>query len=450
MKALASRPKIMAVLFTCSFLPTLWFLVGQRDVATAEAIEAGPGTPPGQGLPEGKDAEQRLQPYLQVLRQQGREPVRFVTEALARHDLIIFDDVLHTALEPFEFYQQLIRDEAFQRQAPAIFLEIISINRQRYLDAYLNAPSDDPLLLNPAFQDELNGNGWGLRSYFDLMQAVRVVNQALPPKSRLRVYGVNSPTLWPEIQTRHDLVQFRKSTASRDHHMYMAILNELAEFRGKRKGIFLTNTRHAYKGIRRKDGQFFWNAATFFHQWHPGKAYSIRIHNVAQQAVRTFPAAPSGRHMHQPTHAIKCVRMARGLWDSAFRAAGDRPVAFPLQRNVFGEEEFIGPDQLDAMPNQTLHDAYDAVVFLAPLEKLRQSGTVDFIYTPAFMTELRRRMGIMYTEAQLAPVLKKTQVKDLDGLFVLLRKQVAAQPPRPLAQVQEVGPIDEWKSRPKD
>ena len=308
----------------------------------------------------------RLQPYLEVLRNQGREPIRFVLQALKRHDLIIFDDAVHTALEPFEFYQQLIRDKAFQQQAPAIFLEIVSINRQRHLDAYLNAARDDPRLLCPAFQDELNGNGWGLRTYFDFLRTVRAVNQALPAKSKLRVYAVNSPTLWPEIQTRDDLVQFRKSTASRDHHMYVAILNELAEFKAKRKGIFLTNTRHAYKGIRQKDGQFFWNAATFFHQWHPGKAYSIRMHNVTPQVVRALATSPPGTFEGRPSHEIRFVRMARGLWDSAFRASGNRPVAFALQGNVFGAERYTGADEFDALPDQKMQDAYDAVIFLAP------------------------------------------------------------------------------------
>ena len=54
-----------------------------------------------------------------------------------------------------------------------------------------------------------------------------------------------------------DLEQFRKSLASYDHHMYATIRDELDGFRSKKKGVFLTNTRHAYKGIKRKDGQFF-------------------------------------------------------------------------------------------------------------------------------------------------------------------------------------------------
>lgn len=404
----------------------------------------------GGGLSGSKDIDEHLQPYLKVLRERGQEPMRFVLEKLASHDLIIFDDAVHSALEPFEFYQQLVRDESFQRKAPAIFLEVVSINRQRHLDAYLNAPSDNPQLLYPAFQDELNGKGWDYQSYFDLLRTVRTVNKTLRGKGKLKVYGVNSPTLWSEIQTRQDLDQFHKSLTSREHHMYAAILNELAEFKANRKGIFLTNTRHAYKGLRRRDGPFFWNTATFFQQWNPGKAYSIRLHNVSIQAVKVRATASAGTAEGRETIEYRIVRMARGLWDSAFRAAGNRPVAFPLQGNAFGEEPYTGAEELDAMPGQKMQDVYDAAIFLAPLEKLRESGTVD-IYTPAFKQELKRRLGIMWTEAQLAAVFKKTGTKNLDECFVFLEKNLAAaRSARPLSQVQEVGPIDEWKTRVKE
>jgi hypothetical protein len=423
----------------------LHFFVDPADVA---GRATGPGQPKPEAVPPLDD---RLQPYLKVLQEQGQEPVRFVLEKLASHDLIIFDDGLHSALEPFEFYQQLIRDRGFQRQAPAIFLEAVPINQQRHLDAYLSAANDDPRLLYPAFQEDHNGKGWNYQTYFELLRTVRAVNQTLPDKGKLKVYGVCFPTYWPQIQTHQDLVQYKKSSSpSCDHHLYAAIRNELAEFKEKRKGVFLTNTRHAYKGLRSKDGQFFWNAATFIHQWHPGKAYSIRVHNVTIQAVRSLPTGSARTFEGQVTHEYKHVRMARGLWDSAFRAADDRPVAFPLQGNVFGKEPFTGPDQLDALPGQKMQDAYDAVIFLAPLEKLRHCALVD-LYTPAFKQEMKRRYRLMLADDQLAEVLKKTRTKSYDEMWSLfVEKSSFAQPVRPLPEAQLVGPIDEWKTPSKE
>jgi hypothetical protein len=393
----------------------------------------------GSGSFTAKDAEERLRPYSSVLHEQGQEPIRFVLNKLATHDLIIFDDAVHDALEPWEFYQQLVREKAFQQQAPLIFLEGIPINKQRHVDAYLNAASDDPRLLYPAFQDDWNGRGWPLQIYFDFLRTVRTVNQTLAGKNKLRVLGVCCPTFWSEIQTHQDLVQFHKFGASFDYHMYAAILLELAQFKDHQKGIFLTNTRHAYKGIRRKDGQFFWSAATFFHQWHPGKSYSIRLHNVTIAPVKAGVTTSSKDY--------KFVRMAHGLWDSAFRAAGNKPVAFPLQGNVFGLEPYIGNDQFDAAPNQKMQDAFDAVIFLAPIEKLHMSAGATQIYTPAFLRELKRRFALMYTKEQLEEVFKRTKAKNLDELFVLIQKSFTVpQPVRSLDQAKDVGPIDEWKT----
>src|SRR6516162_3264282 len=76
----------------------------------------------GNSPSSGKATEERLRPCLRVLREQGQKPIRFVLDKLATHDLLIFDDAVHDALEPWEFYQQLVRDKAFQQRAPLIIL----------------------------------------------------------------------------------------------------------------------------------------------------------------------------------------------------------------------------------------------------------------------------------------------------------------------------------------
>ena len=43
---------------------------------------------------------------------------------------------------------------------------------------------------------------------------------------------------------------------------------------------------------------------------------------------------------------------------------------------------------LDAAPGQTMYDAYDALIFLAPVETCRQTAMVDFLYTEEFKHEL--------------------------------------------------------------
>ena len=142
------------------------------------------------------------------------------------------------------------------------------------------------------------------------------------------------------------------------------------------------------------------------------------------------------------------VRMARGLWDSAFLASGDHPVAFPLHVNVFGEEPYIGADELDAAPNQKMQDAYDALIFLGPIDKMHQSAFID-LYTPEFRRELKRRFGVVYTESELRDMFKRTKTKNLDDFFSFVEKTPFARPVLPLPEAQLVGPIDEWKTKPE-
>jgi hypothetical protein len=385
-----------------------------------------------------------LEPYTRVLREAGTEPVAFVLDRLREHDLLIFDDGMHPAVEPFAFYQQLLRDPAFQRQVKSIFLETLPINLQPHLDAYLDSRPEDPKLLYPAFQDDYSGTGFPFKTYFDLLHTVYEVNRQLPPAERLRVVAVTNPVYWPLIQTPADVALFRKGLAGRDALMYEVILGELDSFRSGRKGVFLTNTRHAYKGIRDRQGRLYWNCATYFHERHPGKTYSLRCHHLMLHIERrrekdpTRPATTEGMERM----VFRWARAGRGRWDEAWQRLGNRPTAVALAGNVFGREPYVGNHMLDAAAGQTLADAYDAVLFLAPLERLRQTALVGDIYTPAFKKELARRYRLLYTPEQLKALLQREGAHTLEQL---IDKRHAAVPERPLPQLEGLEPSDAWR-----
>ena len=374
--------------------------------------------------------EEMLQPYLDVLKNEGADPVEFVIEKLQDHDLIIFDDALHTAVEPFDFYQELIASPSFHKEGKTIFLEAISINRQQHIDAYLAAETEDATLLYKAFQDGFSGLGWPYKTYFDLLHMVYSINKALPEGQRIRVIGVSNPVYWSEIETKRDVELFRKTLRSHDFLMYRTIADEMGNFENGTKAIFLTNTRHAYKGIRNSRNEYYWNCGTYLHQWHPGETYSIRFHNACLHFERN------------ETLEISWVRMGNGIWDSAFKAAGNRPVAFTLDDNAFGNEDYIGNLMLDVAPGQTMHDAYDAIIFLGPLEKMRKTAKVGFIYTDEFKKELKRRYVLLYSEEEILNELEEYGASDPEEL---IDKLFVAEPEKPLPQAAVVGSIDAWK-----
>jgi len=358
-----------------------------------------------------------LAPLLDDLDAHGQDPVRFVLARLQEVDLILFDDGLHSAVEPFEFYVQLVREPAFRRAVDVIFLETVAVNQQPHLEAFL--ASGDPAELLPAFRNDVSGTGGiGYATYLELLSAIRAANRASPPKEQLRVRAVSNAVDWESITTSAELERFQESLAERDEDMYRLILAELDGFRSGQKGVFLTNTRHAYTGVRKASGDFFWNTGTLFRQRHPGKTCSIRIHDVTL-AIERAVSDPSGPRTAQGLEDVQYhwARVDGGRWDRAFAAHGNAPVAVPLLGTSFGRAPYLGNHQLEAASGQTMADAYDALVFLAPLERLRQSAALPGLYAPDFLPELARRYRLMRTEAELASEMQEQAATTLEELI---------------------------------
>ncbi len=377
------------------------------------------------------------QAHLADLRRFGREPVAFVLDQLDRHDLIVFDDGLHTLVEPFRFYQALVHDSRFRERARFVFLEVVPLSQQSRIDAYLAADAPDSTLLYPAFQNDLGGEGFPYATYFDLLRAIHDVNAPLPDSERLRVVAVGSPTYWSEIRSPRDVEVFRQSLSAYDYTMYAMIRETLDASGGK--GIFLTNTRHAYEAIRHADGSLYWNATTYFHERDPGRAYSIRFH-APQLVIERLSSDTAGPRTTQGLERIDYhwARLEGGAWDRAFRDNGGVPVAVTLAGTAFGRARYVGNHMLDVAPGQTMADAYDAVIFLAPLERLRQTALVGALYTPAFRRELARRLRLLYSEEELANRIEASGATDLEGY---IERSYLAAPEKPLPEAQGLEPI---------
>ncbi len=388
--------------------------------------------------------EEELSRYVQTLKTGGQDPTRFVLSRLDEVDLILFDDAWHPVVEPFDFYRSLVLEPEFRSKVDFIFVEAFPINHQPAIDRFLDAPEEDLALLAPVFQDDFSGHGWALETYVNLMRSVRRANRQQPDGEGLRVIAVNDPTYWPLIETPEDLRLFRRSLAGNDYGMYRNILSTLEDFESGRKGIFLTNTRHAYKGIQKASGQFFWNAGTFFAQWHPGKTSSIRFHHLIL-IIREEMAASAGRPATTAgleRYDYSFERVAGGKWDEAFATLGNRPVAFDLAGTPFGRDAYAGNHMHRAAPGQTMVDANDSIIFLAPVETLHNSASVELIYTGEFKAELVRRYRVLYTAEQLQSMIEEAGAA---GLADLIAMRARERPESLIPQTQNLPPADAWR-----
>lgn len=158
-----------------------------------------------------------------------------------------------------------------------IFLEAINTNSQPMIDSFLSSAVRDTTILKRVFLDDYSGTGWALQTYLDLFNTVWEYNHRLKKnEKRIQLIAVSPPIYWEGIRTYKDHQIFQSSLKSRDHFMYVEILEKMKGFNSGLKAIYLANTRHTYTGVQNRDGQYYWNTGTFFRQWHPGKTVSVR------------------------------------------------------------------------------------------------------------------------------------------------------------------------------
>lgn len=357
---------------------------------------------------------QNVDDYLAVIEQQGEQPVQFVQQKLETHDLLIFDDAIHSAKEPFDFFAELIKHP--DTRLDFVFVEVLNTDVQSKINAFLDSTPKNTDLLIEVFQDDYSGFGWRYETYLDLLSAVWEHNHARESEDKkIHVIGVNQPIYWEAIHDRRDFDDFISTLDVRDYFLYLKILKSLDSFSSGKKGIFLTNTRHSYKNIRKSNGEPYWNTGTFFYRWHPGKTYSVRFHNVLlffESQVKKEKTTAQG--LDQVTY--RWIKPENGIWEEAFELNDNRPVAIPLENNVFGRAKYVGNHMLNVAEGQTMHDAYDALVFLAPLDELHFSARMNFFYTEEFKQELKRRIRVMHGD-DLESYLKDNDAESLDDFI---------------------------------
>lgn len=385
-----------------------------------------------------------LDPFVRAVKT-GAEPVKYVLARMDQHPLIIVDDVLHNLKDPWDFYTRLVQDPGFQKRTPTIFLEALCTNAQPSIDAFLNSPQESLSLLAPAFQISYDEYGWRYQTYVDFLRAVRNVNQRLPEEKRLKVVAVSPPVWWNGFSKMDDVSTFRDSLGSRDYAMYQTIRDGLDNFGPGKRGIFLTNTRHAYTGVHKKDGTLFWNTGTFFRKWHPGKSWSLRFHSVTLiiEAEKKVQQGSLGSAAGTDRMVYRLDRIAKGLWDSAFLANGNKPAAFDIRGNAFGKTPYVGNHQLASRAGETMADAYDGVLFFSPLEKQSFAASTNIYVDDAFMAESARRYRVSRSEKEIQDDLASEKVGSVEEL---VRQVLKPRPERSLVNSLQLCKIDSWRT----
>lgn len=130
-------------------------------------------------------------------------------------------------------------------------------------------------------------------------------------------------------------------------------------------------------------------------------------------------------------------RLCLGLFESAFVAIGNRPIAFPLGTGPFGKEPF------DAFPDNLVQsnygDGYSGYLYLGTLENEITSPLIEGFYSDEFVKELDRRYQLTFNKS----LTEGCHLANLDAESFIGWMSNSWGKPREWQG--KLGPMDAWK-----
>jgi hypothetical protein len=353
---------------------------------------------------------QHLKPFVEFLEGEASDPQVFLLKGLASHAVVVLGEV-HNRPRYWAFNTALVRAAEFARTTGVIYLEF-PVNDQPLLDRFLAASDNNPAPVVEMLRDMFE-MGWPDQPTVEFCQAVWEVNRTLPQGQRLRIVLVDMARPWKDIQKRED---WRKYEVDRDAFMAENILRDLGEHHGdKRHALVIVGWMHATKNLALPGGE-------------PVRSAGWRLQEAlgATNVLAVFPHCPVMANRGDVNG-----RLALGLFESAFAALTNRPLAFPLDRGPFGELPFDA--SMDFVTSDSYRACFDAFLYLGPLEDEIMSPLVPEFYTDEYALEVDRRCRLMNGKG----------LPRADGAsLVELRSQWWGQPRR---DWQALGPLNAWE-----
>jgi hypothetical protein len=366
------------------------------------------------------EPEAHLKQFKDYLDRNGESPKEFILWAVADHWVTVIGEIHHRPTY-WALNSEVVKDPAFALRAGTIYMELPS-HDQGLVSQFLAAEACDPAPVIEMLR-EILAMGWPDQAMLEFFEAVWTTNSQLAPEQRLRIVLVDMPRPWKEIRARSD---WRKYDTDRNKLMAENILNDMgANPDDRRHALFVVGFAHAAENLGLAADRT--KPAVQTAGWHLRQSLGDEVYSIIQHGpVMTNMGQVLGR---------RCL----GLFDSAFAARGNAPVAFPLSDSPFGAQRFDADPEMVTASLSTYQDAFDGYVYLGPLEDESFSSLIPGFYTDEFAIELDRRYRLMYGKG-LADGL---HLPTADG------KNFAAWMSKSWGRPQEwrtmLGPIDAWQ-----
>jgi hypothetical protein len=370
--------------------------------------------------PKIDDPENYLKPFVEFLKNKAQKPKPFVMKALAKYRVTIMGETHHRP-KYWAFNSSLVAEPDFPKYVGTIYMELPS-NDQKLIDKFLAEEECDMSLVIDMLRNML-WMGWPDQPMLDFFIAVWKVNQNLSPEKKLRIVLVDMQRPWKKIQQRSD---WRKYDVDRDKFMAENIINDIKKYaEDKRNGFFIVGVGHTGLHLQYLDE----DSPVEMAGWYLRKVLGVdNVYAIFQhRCVMTNMGRVDGR-------------LCLGLFDSAFAALGNKPMAFPLDVGPFGKEPF------DAFPDRPVQcsyrDGFSGYLYLGPLEDEIFSPLIPGFYTDEFVEELERRHRLMFRKGWAQGYgTKESNAKS----FISWMGGKGGSWGRPRKWRNKLGPIEAWK-----
>jgi hypothetical protein len=363
--------------------------------------------------------QEYLQPFVEFLRREADDPRKFLLQALADHRVVILGEIHHRP-RYWAFNSSLVRDKAFAERAGVIYMELPG-NDQPLAEQFLAAPTYDPQPIIEMLRD-MQFSGWPDQAELEFIKTVWEVNHGLSKEQRLRIVPVDMKWSWKDIKTRAGLEVY----GDRNQVMADNVLRDLREHSGDpRHALFIVGYMHAMENPT-------------FSRVEPWKPAGWRL---CEKLGRTnvfavFPHSP----VSDDQGGIN-GRIALGLFETAFAALTNRPMAFPLDHGSFGEQVFDAA--MDEPTTEPFRHFFQAYLYLGPVEDETLSPLIPNFYTDDFVKEVDRRLQLWQGKGLREMGLKRLDAASLiefageeEGQWGVLRPGWSA---------RSLGPLSAWE-----
>ncbi len=315
-----------------------------------------------------KDPQGMLAPYVKYLQKSGEPPKEFVLDALRRHRLVAIGE-LHHRPTYWALNCRVVRDPRFSMTTGTVYMEL-PMHAQELVDQFLTAEQLDTAPVIKMLRDNL-WTGWPDQPMLDFFVAVWETNQLLDETQRIRIMLVDMPRPWKDWIREGSL---SKQRIDRDKLMADNVLADMTSSADKRHALFIVGYSHLE--ILRLAGH---DSPIKKSGWYLREALGEEIYSILQHG----PVISNMGDVFGRT----CL----GLFDEAFAANGNKPIAFALAESPFGQERFDMDGDICAANMNSFRQAFDGYIYLGPLKDEIFSPLIPGFYTDEFVEELDQR-----------------------------------------------------------